>query len=200
MKIMNKVAEISALLVDNKLISFNDMYHLYEEFKDRSIISFQNFLLEEGLVSKENLLKVLSQYYKVPYFDTIGAFFDHQFIHLIPKEVMLQHYFIPVERDIDSDILTVVAAEPDDPHLLEVLGEYIFHEINFMVGLPRGIIDSIQEFYDASITNQPNYIQNELMERSMIEVNPTGEELFDERNHREIPLVWEQTIDDSERY
>lgn len=192
-----KIAGISALLVDNNLISFTDMKDLYEDFKTRDDISFEDFLLEEAVVTKDELLEVLSKYYKVPYFDTTGAFFDHHFLTLIPKDVMLEHLFIPYERDIDSDILTVVAAEPDNAHLLEVLGQYIFHEINFMVGLPQDIIDAIEEFSDESITYQPNYIQNQKMERSMMEVHPMNQ-IYTEREE-EIPVVWQDNVDDSER-
>lgn len=196
----NKIEEISALLVDNKILNFPDMVQLYRNFRKRDDIEFEDFLLEEGIVSKEELLGVLSLYYKIQSFDTIGAFFDHQFLSLIPKQVMLEYEFIPYKRDIDSDILTVVAAKPDRPGLLVILGQYISHEINFMVGLAQDIRDSIEEFYDESITYQPYTISNQLMERSMIEIYPLGEQFYQIKDHTEIPLVWEDTVDDAERY
>lgn len=184
------VEGLSAVLTNRKLISPADMLDLEKEFHGRSDIAFEDFLLETGLIDREDLLEALSQYHGVPQLDVVGTFFDHQFLRLLPIEVMLNHLVIPYYRDEGSDFLWVVAANPSDPHLLYVLGKYISHDINFMVGLPQDIHDAIREFYDESNTYQPNSIANQLMERSQGQV-------FDELDER-IPLIYEETIDDYE--
>lgn len=205
------VEELSAILVRNNVLSFQDAQALRQEFIYRDDISFEDFLLEQGVVEKEDLLQALSDYYGVPAVDVIGEFFDHQFLRLIPKDVMIRHAMIPFWRD--GDTLGVVAAQPDDPHLLVVLGDYVTHDITFMVGLAQDIIESIEEFYDESITYQPNDIENRQMERSAWdEYSPTEieshnmerssrieypNEIDTELNQR-IPLLVETTDDDYE--
>lgn len=190
---MEKFIEgLSAILTEKKLITPEDMITLHHAFKNRNDVTFEEFLLEESVVDREDLLLALSEYHKVPFFDTTGASFNHQFLRLIPKDVMLKHLMIPWKRDKGSDTLSVVAADPSDPHILVVLGKYVTHEIAFMVGLPQAIRDAIREFYDESITYQPNSIANQRMERSQQSVH-TKEQL-----DPSIPMIVEETIDDYE--
>lgn len=190
---MEKFIEgLSAILTKRELISPEDMVALHHSFKNRDDITFEEFLLEEDIVDREDLLEALAEYHGVPFFDTTGASFDHQFLRLIPKDIMLRHLMIPWKREEGEDTLWVVAANPSDPHILVVLGKYVSHEINFMVGLPQDIRDAIREFYDESITYQPYDIANQRMERSQQEVHPTDE--LDPK----IPEIVEETIDDYE--
>jgi hypothetical protein len=188
----NFVDSFSVILLKNNLLPFTDMQTLRRAFQERDDISFEDFLLEQGILSKEDLLQALSDYYGVPYLDVIGEFFDHHFLRSFPKDVLLRHLMIPYTRE--GDILTVVAAEPNDPHLRVVLGNYVTHDISFMVGLPQDIHETIDEFYDESDTYQPNDIANQLMERSAQDVHPMERILLDER----IPSIVEETIDDYE--
>lgn len=187
---LDPIDGISAILAEHHHISFNDAQALKKAFHDRADITFEDFLLEEGIVERTELLEALSQYYGVPQCDVIGVFFDHYLIRLFPEEVLLNHLMIPYERE--GDTLWVVAAEPDDPHILVVLGQYISHDIAFMVGIPQDIRDAIREYYDESDTYQPNDIANQLMERSAQEVHEPDQ--LDEH----IPLIIEETIDDYE--
>ena len=125
----------------------------------------------------------------------------------MPEEVLLNHLFIPYQRENDN--LWVVAAEPDDPHLPVVLGKYLSHNFNFMVGLPQDIRDAIREYYDESITYQPYDIANQQMERSAIDVHEPDQDVQDLSDSPEeaarhgqiedIPLEVQENIDDYER-
>ena len=74
---------------------------------------FDNFLLQEGLVAKENLLKALSEYYQVPPFDVIGHFFDHDLVIEFPTRFFMRNEIIPLQ-EINDNMLYVVAANPAD--------------------------------------------------------------------------------------
>jgi hypothetical protein len=190
MKRLEPIDGLSEILARNHHITPEDAFELRKNFSNRDDITFEDFLLEEGVVEKDELLEALSQYYGVPQNDVTGVFFDHYLMTLMPKDVLLEHLMIPYEREGDN--LWVVAAEPDDPHLLVVLGNYLSHNINFMVGLPQDIRDAIREYADESDTYQPNDIANQQMERSAQEVHTPDQE--DER----IPLIVEETVDDYE--
>lgn len=196
MKRREIVDELSVILVKNKAISLKDLVPLAESFKNRDDIAFEDFLLEEGVVEKSDLLKALSEYYQLPAVDVVGEFFDHQFLRLIPKDIMLRNFFIPHWRD--ADLLAIVAAEPNDPDLPALVGKYVTHNLTFEVGLAQDIRDTIREFYDEPDAYQPNEISNQLMERSAIDVHPMGEELVTEEKEDHIPVTDEETIDDYE--
>jgi hypothetical protein len=188
----NFVDELSVILVKNHFLPFTDAQILRRAFQQRDDIAFEDFLLEEGVLDRAQLLEALSEYYKVPSFDVMGVFFDHHVLRLFPKDVLLDHLMIPYDRF--EDTMVVIAANPNDPHLRVVLGKYVTHDVDFMVGLPQDIHETIDEFYDRSDTYQPNDIANQLMERSMQDVFPPGRTALDER----IPLIIEETIDDYE--
>jgi type IV pilus assembly protein PilB len=148
--------ELTTLFVKNKVIDEKKAHELQKAFKESSKENFDNFLLEEGLIEKEDLLTALGQLYKVPSVDVIGYFFQPFLLHKFPKDILHRYAFIPM--DVENDIMTVVASEPDDPRLLAIVGEYVSYDIQFRVGIRRDITDSITEFYDMAITEVPQDI------------------------------------------
>lgn len=148
--------ELTHILLKNKKFSDKEAFNLQKMFKESSKENFDDFLLEEGLVSKEDLLQALSQLYKVPAVDVDGYFFQTFLLHKFPKDVLHRHAFIPM--DVDDDIMTVVASEPDDPGLLSLIGENVSYDIVFRVGIRLDITDAISEFYDKAITEVPQDI------------------------------------------
>lgn len=202
MKRLDPIEGISALLTRHHLINPRDLSALIHSFNHQDDLTFEDFLLEEGVIERSDLLQTLSEYYRVPQLDVVGEFFDHYLIRLVPKDVLLVHYMIPYMRENDN--LWVVAAEPNNPHLPVVLGKYLSHNFNFMVGLPQDILDAIQEYYDQSDTYQPNDIANQHMERSAIDVH-TPEQLEQIPQHpgemdERIPLDLQDTVDDYESH
>lgn len=148
--------ELTNILLKNRIIKDKESYNLQKLFQESSKEYFDNFLLEEGVVSKEDLLHALSQLYKVPAVDVDGYFFQTFLLHKFPKDILHRHAFIPM--DVDDDIMTIVASEPDNPRLLPLIGDYVSYDIVFRVGLRLDITDAITEFYDKAITEVPQDI------------------------------------------
>src|SRR3990167_1625303 len=142
--------ELVAILVQQGSIAANLAPDLVRQFQDDSKAEFDEFLRSAGLVTKAQLLAALSAYYRVPAFDVEGYLFDHELLINFPKDVLLNQAFIPLQ--IEDNLLAVVASVPSDD-LIEKIGEYVPYVIELRVGLQRAIIDSIEEFYDASLTN-----------------------------------------------
>ena len=94
--------DLTHILLKNKVISDKEAYSLQKLFKESSKENFDDFILEEGLVSKEDLLQALSQLYKVPALDVDGYFFQTFLLHKFPKDVLHRHAFIPM--DVDDEV------------------------------------------------------------------------------------------------
>lgn len=148
--------ELTHILLKNKIFSDKEAYNLQKMFHESAKEYFDDFLLEAGIVSKKDLLQALSQLCKVPSVDTGGYFFQTFLLHKFPKDILHRHAFIPM--DVDDDIMTIVASEPDAPRLLTVIGEFVSYDIVFRVGLRVDITDAITEFYDRAITEVPQDI------------------------------------------
>ena len=191
---MNKPAsfakELTHTLLKNKVITDKQAYNLEKLFKESSKENFDDFLLEEGVVDKEDLLNALSQLYKVPAIDVEGYFFQTFLLHKFPKDILHRHAFIPME--VDDDIMSIVASEPDDPRLLPLIGDYVSYDIVFRVGIRLDITDAISEYYDQAITEVPQDID---LRVERLEDRGAREELTQKESDDEFPISDEDVLD-----
>jgi hypothetical protein len=149
----DSVVALTKVLIDQGALKSSERIPLEKAFHDRGQTQFEDFLLEEGIITKEQLLAALATLYGVAACDVEGEFFDHHLVTLFPKDVMLRNFFIPYQRD--GDLLVCIAANPNNPALLEIIGKFVSYDIVYMVGIPRHIVDEVQEFSDRSLTDFP---------------------------------------------
>ena len=117
------VQRLTTSLLTNQAIAQKEADSLVAMFHDRAKGRVDSFLLDENVVEREDLLEALSDVYQVPFFDCKGYFFDHGLLHTFPKEILLSKGIIPLQ--VDEDILIVVASDPEDQDLLEVIGNSV---------------------------------------------------------------------------
>lgn len=172
------VQRLTTSLLANQAITQKEADSLVAMFHDRAKGRVDNFLLDEGMVEREELLKALSSVYQVPFFDVNGYFFEHELLHTFPKDVLIAKGIIPLQ--VDEDILIVVASNPEDPELLDVIGHSVSYDIQFNVGIHRDIIDSIEEYYDQSVIldDEDDYEDDESFEDD--EDDDMAEDIFDD--------------------
>ncbi|HVW99558.1 MAG TPA: hypothetical protein VHA52_03830 [Candidatus Babeliaceae bacterium] len=147
---------LSALLERNGSIKHADTKALKKMFGQSSLATFEDFLLEENLVDKSDLLEALSEYYQVPAVDLLSQFLDHHLVTMFPVDLMVRKGFVPFQRD--ENILIIVASNPHDDTLSETLGRYVSYQTTFWVGILQDIIDMAREYTDTSITQEPQDI------------------------------------------
>ncbi|MBT3828095.1 hypothetical protein HOL34_00360 [bacterium] len=140
------VERLSQALVDREFISSKQAANMQKVFAKAQKPQFDDFLLEEGIVSERDLLAALADVFDMPSIDIGGMLLNHDLITMFPKEVMLSNSFVPLEQD--GNMLVVVANNPEQSELLEIIGEYVSYSIVFFVGLNRDICDAVEEFYD----------------------------------------------------
>lgn len=120
--------------------------------------SFEYFLFSEGFVPKEDLLQALASYYKVPAFDAQGTFFEHKYVQMFPKDTMLRNNFIPL--DVEDEIMTIVASDPSNSELPEIINSFVSYSLVFLVGFEDDIDDAVKEYYDDALTVDPEIIND----------------------------------------
>ena len=147
------VEALTTILVRQGAVKASELKPLEQAFRDRGQSQYEDFLLEEGIVTKEQLLEALAALYEVPSLDVEGEFFDHDLVTKFPKDVMLRNLFIPYQQD--GDLLICVAANPNNATLEEIIGRFVSYDVAFMVGIPLHISDEVKEFYDRSLTDFP---------------------------------------------
>lgn len=144
------VEGLTKILVKRNIVPAKEAEALKKSFRDSPKPNFDEFLLDEGLVDKDDLLPALAEYYQVPAFDAVGYFFDHQLVRMFPKTFLRSNGIVPIERD--QNMLIVLASDPSNPELLPLIGNYVSYDIQFRVGIRQDIYNAIQEFYDQSLT------------------------------------------------
>jgi len=142
--------KLSLILEKNKIITHDESIAMQKAFHDSEKEQFDDFLIEEGLVEESELLRALSEYYKVPAFDVLGYFFDRNLLVKFPKGFLLREAIVPLQ--VENDILSVVASNPDKDGLESSIRDFVSYDIVFMVGLKRDICDAVKEFFDQSPT------------------------------------------------
>lgn len=186
------VKELTAILVKNKVFAEKEALSLHKLFKEAEKEYFDDFLLEQGLVSKEDLLKALSDLYKLPSVDCEGYFFQTFLLHKFPRDVLHRNAFIPMDV-ADEDILTVVASEPDDPRLLPLIGDFVSYDVVFRVGLRKDITDAISEYYDEAMTVVPEDIDIRTLHQQ--DKGRIEEDIF-KQTEEDMPISQDDEIDE----
>jgi hypothetical protein len=175
------IRELTHILIKNGALAGGQEQQLDEAFKKSSQENYEMFLLEEGLVEPDVLLKALSLCFKVPSFDVTDYFFERFLLQFFPKEFLRNNAVIPVE--LDEDILVVVAANPADQSLAEKINEYVSHDIQFCVGIYQNILDAVDEFYERAPTeveNDGDDVEDEEQEEYEFEIEMDDDEEVDE--------------------
>jgi hypothetical protein len=141
-------AAIGEILFRHGALSKEDVQALKKDFTAGEPEQLNYFLLDEELVSKEELLKALSEYYEVPYFDVRGYQFNHDLLALFPQDFLVHNAVIPIE--FDGVMLTVVTGNPNDQELREKIQQFLpQHVLEFRVGIVRDIVDEARAYYEA---------------------------------------------------
>jgi hypothetical protein len=165
------VSKLADAFVKLQIFSAEEAESLVKEFQGRAKGRIDDFLLDEGIVDRETLLKALQAVYGVAPFDVRGHFFNHQLLLFFPKDFLLNQGFIPL--DVDDEIMTIVMSNPEDEETLDTLSRYVSYNVNVFVGIRRDISDAIEEYYDedvvtADIEEQEKDIEDDGMEDSDI--------------------------------
>lgn len=168
------VERFAKILADQGSITQSDAESLIKDFKTRSKEAVVYFLIDEGLVPKNQVLKALSRYFNLPSFDASGYLFDHSLVHSFPTDFLTSNGIIPLS--LEQDILTVVASQPDQAGLEARIGEYSDAAVEFAVGIKRDIWDAIQEFSDESLTLEGQNMTDELDEEEGADESIVDEE------------------------
>lgn len=168
MRDVHFIEKLSSVLEQEKMIPLGSSQDLRRLFKKRAQGTFEAFLLEEGLISRPNLLKALSLVYQVPAFDVVGAFFEHELLLKFPQNFLINNCCIPLEV-VNDELLVMIAARPDDESLYTQITQHVSYAIEYMVGIEADIIIAIHEFYEPPLTVADSFEHMDEEEQTQLE-------------------------------
>ncbi len=171
------VKGLTRILHKRNVLPKDEFNALAEAFEGSGKPYFDDFLLDEGIVDRDDLLPALAEFFQVPAFDVVGYFFDHALLRMFPKNLLFNRAIIPLE--LDENMLIMVVSNPNDQELLVSIGNHVSYDIRFNVGVRQDIMDAVNEFYDQSLTSAD-----------------FEEDLDQTRDMRETDIQQEREIDD----
>ena len=173
------VTDLSEILIRHHVIMPEEAKVYHAQYENSDLDSFEDFLLDQGRVSKEEILEALGAFYKVPWIDTEGILIeDPDLVRNFPKDFLLRNEIIPIT--LEEDFLTVAAAHPNDESLLPKIGQFVDADVRFQVSLPRDIIDTVEENYDKALTEVQSDVDIHDELAAQDELERTGEIREDE--------------------
>lgn len=155
--------ELSTILIKNKVMPEDRAKDLQKAFGKSSIEVYEDFLMEEGLVNRDDILQALSHYYAVPAYDVLDHFFETNLLRKYPQDFLVRNSIIPLE--VDENMIIMVASEPEREGLESLIRNYTSYDVNFFVGINQDILDAIEQYYDQSMTLDPNETDLDAEER-----------------------------------
>ena len=168
---LEKISEqLINILIKIKAINQDEQDIIIANFKNYQKDNFGYFLLDEGLITRQQLLRAYSILYSLPSLDVQGAMLDHDLITSFEKEVLLEQEAIPVETD--ENILIFCVSDPEKPGLEENLGKYTDAVIELQVGIGRDIIEALEDYFE-------DVPEEELDEVKSLEEKDEDEDEFD---------------------
>lgn len=168
------------ILCDREILKRDDTEELKREYEKGETERFEDYLIDEGIVEKDDLLKVLQEYYNTPAIDVMGAMFDHDLLVKFPKDVLLRNCCIPYYQD--GMLLFVIASDPNNEDLDEILGEFVSYDFQFLVGIPRHIDMMIKDFYQAEMYKEDfeDVVDEAAREEEIVNIDEEGNIMLDE--------------------
>ncbi len=154
-------------------LTFEDLKVAYFTSLERKR-SLEWSLMEVFKISKEEILKGLEKYYKIPTYD-LKALLTQRKLRRIAKVVGIKRYFfeenlsIPFEMTHKSILFTYY---PDDPERIEKVRRILqLPEIELAFAFKEDILEAIHNYYEGTIEEAPSSLEpvEEIEEEEIVE-------------------------------
>jgi type IV pilus assembly protein PilB len=105
-------------------------------------------LVEQGLITEEQLCETLAEVYGVPYAKVSPKICDPKIIEVLPREFIEKHAVLPMF--LVNNVLTVALAEPSNLFLIEEIQQLTGHTVQVVASTPRDISATMQAHLPAA--------------------------------------------------
>ena len=108
-------------------------------------VSLRKILVEQGVISEEGLLSLLSEHLYIPTLHLAKYKFDPKVVQLIPERLARQYNIIPLSRMANT--LTVVISDPLNIFALDDLRVFTGFNIDMVLSPEEEIVKAIETQY-----------------------------------------------------
>jgi type IV pilus assembly protein PilB len=138
---------LGKLLMEEGLISRDNLGKALSEQR-KTGLRLERILTKLKLVKEENIAECLRKHYKVEYIDLSGKKLSSDVLDLVPEHVVKQYEIIPVEINKKAKKMTLAMANPMDVVAIDHVGLITGYTIVPVVATEADILDMIDEYYE----------------------------------------------------
>jgi type IV pilus assembly protein PilB len=133
------------ILLSSKCLTQEQLDKAFQIQRQKSGVSLRKILVEEGFITENELVSLLSQQLKVPPISLSRYKIDPQIINLIPERIARHYHLIPISRI--GNTLTVSMSDPLNIFALDDLKTLTQCEIDPVLSTDKEILGAINKYY-----------------------------------------------------
>lgn len=145
------------LLIEKGLIREQDVTMLLSQ-KDSQSLSLEDQLIESGLISEEQYIITLEEFYKIPFLREEDYPKEPVLINTLSFEFMKESIFIPI-RLTDSEII-VAMKNPFDFYVINAIRVATNKKVKAFFGRESHILRALEQYYGSGFTSVEKLIEN----------------------------------------
>ena len=177
---------LGELLLREKLITPLQLQQAIEEQKSTGgRLGYQ--LTKMGFIEENELTAFLSKQYGVPSIDLNEFDIEPDIIKLIPKEVVLKHQVIPVNRT--GSTLIVAMADPSNIFAIDDIKFLTGYNVEVVVASEQAIEGSVEKYYTSNVTFDDVMLDFDDDEVDIVDAEEDINELDLEKSAGDAPVI-----------
>jgi len=140
-----KTIRLSDLLIEKNLITVQDLMTAVGYMKEHPGTDLGEYLVNEGILNERNLMYAISEQLDLPYIEPDIFLVDKSLYKGLSLEYLRLMCMIPFSRDEETQKVTVIVAEPNNPSVRHA-AEEIFSGAKLAIGRKRAIVSILDDF------------------------------------------------------
>jgi len=177
---------LGELLLREKLITPLQLQQAIEEQKTvGGRLGYQ--LTKMGFIEENELTAFLSKQYGVPSIDLNEFDIEPDIIKLIPKEVVLKHQVIPVNRT--GSTLIVAMADPSNIFAIDDIKFLTGYNVEVVVASEQAIEAAVEKYYTSNVTFDDVMLDFDDEEVDIVDADEDINELDLEKSAGDAPVI-----------
>ena len=183
---MTSGARLGELLVRERLITPLQLQQAVEEQRSTGgRLGYQ--LTKMGFIEENELTAFLSKQYGVPSIDLNEFDIEPDIIKLIPKEVVLKHQVIPVNRT--GSTLIVAMADPSNIFAIDDIKFLTGYNVEVVVASEQAIESAVEKYYTSNVTFDDVMLDFDDDDVDVIDADEDINELDLEKSAGDAPVI-----------
>lgn len=135
-------------LVKNEIVRLKTIKRVQMQYLDDNTKTIEEALVTEGVVTEEQLYKILADKMHLPLIDLSTYIISDGLIELLPETMVKEYKVMPIE--LNGNFLTVAMTNPLDYKAVYAINNYTKKKVRTAVCTPTQLEEKIKELYEAN--------------------------------------------------